>query len=157
MIRKKRLYKKPKKAYELQRILDENVIVQKYGLKNKREIWKALAKANYFRKRAMDLAKSSLEEQEVLFKKLRSIGLKVENTAEVLSLKPTDLLERRLSTIVYKKGLANTSKQARQLIVHKKILVDNRIINAPSYLVLINLESKISIKEKQKAPKLKNT
>ena len=34
------MFARPKKAYEKTRITEENVLVEKYGLKNKREIWK---------------------------------------------------------------------------------------------------------------------
>ncbi len=149
MIRKKNLYLKPKKAFQYQRIQDENELVKKYGLKNKREIWKTLAKINYFRKRAMDLAKSSAEEQNVLFQKLNSLGLKIQNTADVLGLEVENLLERRLPTVVFKKGLANTPRQARQAVVHKKVLINGKAMNSPSYLVRVSEEEGISIKEKK--------
>ena len=42
-LRKKKNYKKPRKLYDKVRIEDENILVNKYGLKNKREIWKAEA------------------------------------------------------------------------------------------------------------------
>jgi ribosomal protein S4 len=45
------------------------------------------------------------------------------------------VLDRRLQSIVYKKGLVNSSKQARQFILHRKVTVDNKVITAPSYIV----------------------
>jgi small subunit ribosomal protein S4 len=155
MIRKSKKYFRPRKPFEGQRIKEENILVKKYGLKNKIEIWRALAKVNYFRSRAKTLASMPLEEQEVLFSKLRNIGLNVHNTAEVLDLKVEDLLERRLATVVAKKKIANTPKQARQMIVHKRILVDGRVINAPSYKVPVELEDKIELRIKKKAHKPK--
>ena len=155
MIRKKNKYVKPKKAFEITRIKEENALVLKYGLKNKREIWKTLAKVNYYRGRAKDLAKLPLEEQEVLFNKLKALGLKTETTADVLDLKVENLLERRLPTVVVKKKIATTVKQARQLVTHKKILVDGKVVNSPSYLVAVSKEDSILIKEKTKAPKPK--
>ncbi|MAG38046.1 30S ribosomal protein S4 [Candidatus Pacearchaeota archaeon] len=155
MIRKKKLFVRPKKAFESSRIQEENSLVLEYGLKNKREIWRTLAKVNYYRKRAMELARASIEEQEVLFNKLRSLGLKIETAADVLDLKPVDLLERRLPTIVFKKGLANTVRQARQAIVHKKILIKNRVVNSPSYLVPVAFEDLITLKQKKKVKKEK--
>lgn len=154
MIRKKKKYLKPKKTFESRRIKEENVLVKKYGLKNKREIWKTLAKVNYYRGRAKALAKLPLEEQEVLFNKLRSLGLKTDIIGDVLDLKVENLLERRLSTIVVNKKIANTVKQARQLVVHKKILVNGKVVNAPSYLVSVSQENSISIKQKTKKPEV---
>lgn len=153
MLRKKKNYVKPRQIYESERIKDENVLVKKYGLKNKREIWKMIAKITYFRRRAKELARAPLDEQEVFFNKLKALGLKIEGSADVLDLKVEDILERRLSTIVQKKNLASTAKEARQKIVHKKILVDGKVINAPSYIVPVSQENLISIKQKAKKPK----
>ena len=154
MIKKKRLFNKPKKAFESFRIKEENELVKKYGLKNKKEIWKTLARVNYFRKRAMTLANASKEEQEVLFGKLIGLGLKVKNTADVLDLKAEDLMERRLPTVLFKKKMAKTTKQARQLVVHKKVLINGNAVNTPSYLVSLAEEDVISLKEqKPKKPK----
>ena len=44
MIRKHKLYKRPRKLFDISRIKDEDELVKKYGLKNKKEIWKAKAK-----------------------------------------------------------------------------------------------------------------
>lgn len=146
MIRKKNKFSWPRKLYDKARIIDENKLVEEYGLKNKREIWKAEAKIKYFRNRAKFLITESGDEQQKFFGKLRKIGLDVKTIADVLALNKEDLLKRRLATIVWKKGLANTARQARQFIVHKKVLVDGRIINIPSYIVPVNLEANIVIK-----------
>ena len=55
--------------------------------------------------------------------------------------------------MLLQKKLASTSKQARQLIVHKKVLVNGRAVNTPSYVVPVELENKISLKEKKKSNK----
>lgn len=153
MIRKKNLYKKPMKSFQKARILEENELAKKYALKNKREIWKTQAKVDYYRGRAKALAKQPLEEQEAFFKKLKALGLKTSAIADVLDLKIEDLLRRRLTTIVSQKKLANTPQHARQMIVHKKILVNGKVVNAPSYLVPVSEEDKITVKQKEKKPK----
>ncbi|MBI5803947.1 30S ribosomal protein S4 [Candidatus Pacearchaeota archaeon] len=153
MIRKKKNYVKPKQIFEAGRIEEENVLKEKYGLKNKREIWKTLAIVNYFRRRAKELARAPLEEQEVFFSKLRAIGLNINSVVDVLDLKVENILDRRLSTIVASKGVANTTRQARQMVVHKKILVNGKVIDSPAYLVPIALEEGITKKEKLKSPK----
>lgn len=147
MIRKKKIYARPRKMYEKSRIEEENKLVEKYGLKNKREIWKTLAKVNYFRTRAKALAQSPPQEQEVLFNKLKYIGLNVSSISEVLALQVEDLLKRRLPTIVAAKGFANTPKQARQMIVHKRLLVNGNAVNIPSYLVPVSFEHSITVKK----------
>lgn len=151
MIRKKNKFARPHKPFDLVRITAENELVKKYGLKNKKEIWKAIAKVTYYRNRAKELAKKSSEEQQVLFNKLKAIGLKANSIAEVLDLKVEDLLSRRLPSVVAKKNLATTVRQARQFVVHKKILVDSKVVNTPSYIVPVSLEERITLK--QRAPR----
>jgi len=156
MIRKKKRYVRPKKLYEKARIEEENKLMEQYGLKNKREIWKTLAKVSYFRRRAKSLAKASPEEQEILFEKLRRLGLKTNAIADVLALTIEKILQRRLPTIVAQRKLANTVRQARQFVVHKKVLINGRVVSVPSYLVPVDEEEKITIKrpapEKPAAP-----
>ncbi len=56
------------------------------------------------------------------------------------------LLESRLDNVVYRMGLANTRRGARQLVNHGHILVNGKSVNIPSYNVKPG--SSISIKEK---------
>lgn len=153
MKRKHKLYSQPKRIYEKTRIEEETEIVKKFGLKNKREIWKAQAKVDSMRKRAKNLISADQEEKEAFFKRLQKVGLMVSSIADVLSLTKEDYLGRRLQTIVAEKGLATTVKAARQLITHKKVLVDGGIVNSPAYVVPVDLEDKILLKEKKKPSK----
>ncbi len=155
MIRKKNKFSWPRKLYDKTRISDENKLVEEYGLKNKREIWKAEAKIKYFRDRAKFLITAPTEEQEQFFSKLRSIGLNVKTIADVLALNKEDLLKRRLATVVWKKGLANTARQARQFIVHKQVFVDGKAVDVPSYIVSVDTESNIALKSKTSKAKEK--
>lgn len=148
MIRKKNKYTRPRQIFESERIKEENLLAEKYGLKNKKEIWKTKAKVDHFRRRAKALAKSPIEEQEVLFRKLKALGLKTENIADVLNLQVEDLLKRRLPTVIANKKIANTPKQGRQMVVHKRILIGGEVTNTPSYLVKVAEESKITLKKK---------
>lgn len=45
------------------------------------------------------------------------------------------LLERRLDNVVYRLGFALSRNHARQLIVHRHVLVNGQIVDIPSYLV----------------------
>ncbi len=148
MLRKHKRFQKPRKAYDRTRMGEENVLVSKYGLKNKREIWKTEAKVKYFRSRAKALITSDGETQKKFFDKLNEIGLGVSSISDVLALNKENLLKRRLSSIVVKKKISNTAKQGRQMIVHKRILVGGKKINSPSYLVKIDEEDDIKLKEK---------
>lgn len=147
MIRKKNKFSWPRKLYDKIRISDENKLVEEYGLKNKREIWKAEAKVKYFRNRAKLLINVSREEQNKFFAKLNSIGLPVKSIADVLALNKEDVLKRRLSTIAWKRQLAHTAKHARQMIVHRKILVNQRVVDVPSFLVPVADEHSVLSKK----------
>ena len=61
---------------------------------------------------------------------------KVGATGEVL----LSLLERRLDNVVYRLKLANSRRQARQIIVHGHILVNGRKVYSPSFIVSVNDE-----------------
>tara|TARA_B100001059_G_scaffold169864_1_gene169789 strand:+ start:15602 stop:16222 length:621 start_codon:yes stop_codon:yes gene_type:complete len=58
------------------------------------------------------------------------------------------LLESRLDNVVYRMGLASTRAEARQLVSHKAILINGKVLNIPSYTVLP--EQVISVREKAK-------
>ena len=66
------------------------------------------------------------------------------NTGENL----LQLLESRLDNVVYRMGLASTRAEARQLVSHKAIMLDGRVVNVPSHAVLP--EQVISVREKAK-------
>ena len=148
--KQRKIYSRPKHPWTGERIEEENKLQGEYGLKNKSEIWKAKATVGRFRTRARELLGSGREDvdskkrESELMTKLNQMGLLESDVLEdVLSLKVNDLLERRLQTIVYRTGLANTIKQARQFIVHRKVLVNGKILSAPSYLV--RMEDKLSL------------
>ena len=60
-----------------------------------------------------------------------------------LDLNVEDILRRRLQTIVYRKGLARTPKEARMFVVHGHIALGGKKINSPSYVVLKGQEDEI--------------
>ena len=74
-------------------------------------------------------------------------GLIEENAdvSAILSLTIEDILKRRLQTVLYNLKLANSIYHARQLIVHRKVMVGDRIVASPSYLVKKDEEDKIRI------------
>jgi small subunit ribosomal protein S4 len=150
MKRKHKSYSKPKRPFDKKRIDEEVLIKKEYGLKNKREIWKAEAKIKLMRERAKKMVSAKDDEKKAFFEKLSKMGLKVNSIAEVLSLTKEDYLKRRLQTVVFKKGISKTILEARQFITHKKILIDGKAVNIPSYLVPVELEKKIALKVKEK-------
>jgi len=134
------------------RIEEEKKLMAEYGLKNKREVWKAYTIARKIRHYARFLnAKKaagfdvSEEEKKFLNKLIKYRFIKEGSTLnDVLHITVRDILERRLQTIVYRKGLARTIKQARQLIVHGHIMVGERVITSPGYLVKRDEEDKVT-------------
>lgn len=56
------------------------------------------------------------------------------------------LLESRLDNVIYRMGFASTRAEARQLVSHKAILVNGKVLNIPSYQVrggdIINIRDK---------------
>lgn len=141
-IRKK--FETPRHPYEGQRIKEENKLVRKYGLKNKRELWKAQSELRKFRANARDLQAQlrlgdpkAIKLMREIAGKLAKYGILSENASadDILALNVESFLERRLQTVVLKKGLARTPMMARQLIVHGHITVGGRKVTIPSYKV----------------------
>ena len=66
------------------------------------------------------------------------------NTGENL----LQLLEGRLDNVVYRMGFGSTRAESRQLVSHKAILVNGKVVNVPSYKVAAN--DVVSIREKAK-------
>ncbi len=134
-------YDTPPHPWDAERIKEEQRLVSKYGLKNKKEIWKAETMIRRYRRDARHLlglsAEQTSNEREQLLGHLKKIGILSEDSKleDVLNLTIEDVLKRRLQTLVHEKGLARTVKEARQMIVHGHIALDNRKVNAPGYIV----------------------
>jgi small subunit ribosomal protein S4 len=153
--RHRKKYVTPRKPWDKVRLEREAQLIIKYGLRNKRELWRFENILRKYRRVARDLlSKVNLPGKEgeiarakanAVIKKLARWGILEENATldDILNLTVEDFLERRLQTIVYRQGLARTIKQARQLIVHGHIAVDGRRVTSPSYIVEKDEESKI--------------
>ncbi|MBC8443973.1 30S ribosomal protein S4 [Candidatus Woesearchaeota archaeon] len=140
--KRRKKFSAPSKRWEKDRIDEEKSLIREYGLKNKKEIWKFEFKLRNFSRQAKRLVAlktaQAEKEKEQLLLKLKSLSLlsgtaKLEN---ILDLQLKDLLDRRLQTVVYKKGLARSVNAARQLITHGHIFIDKVKITVPSYTVL---------------------
>ena len=149
--------KKQRKKYQTPRFLwrkdslqEELKLLGQYGLRNKHELWRHETMLSKFRGIARSLIGKAPEERErmenELLTRLKKIGLLQETAAldNVLDLSIEDLLERRLQTIVFRKSLAKTPYQSRQLITHGHILIGNRRVTLPSYTVSREEETQIS-------------
>src|SRR3990172_2109837 len=147
--KQRKKYSRPMKPYDKVRIEKEKKIKQEYGLRRKKEIWRAEAIIREFRRRARELqARHDERKEKELIDKLNKLGIRCSSLDDVLGTTLDKILARRLQTIVFKKGLANTPRQARQLIIHGHILVDSRKIRWPSYIVENGKEDSISISPK---------
>ncbi len=149
--------KKQRKKYEAPRFLwrpdviqEELRLVGQYGLRNKRELWKNRTMLSKFRGIARALIGKTPEERRKmerdLLGKLKRLGM-IHETAvldDVLDLTIEDILERRLQTMVLRRGLAKSFYQARQLVTHGHISVGERRVTAPSYLVTRHEEDQVS-------------
>lgn len=148
MKRQRKKYERPRRPWDKDRILREKELLKTFGLRRKREIWTAEALLRKYRRMARELAaKKNKEREKVLINKLVKMGLleKGADLDDVLSLTVENVLERRLQTIIFRKGLTTTPKQARQFIVHGKVVLDERKISYPSYLVVKEEEGKIKV------------
>ncbi len=143
-------YKTPSHPWQKARLDEERIIVKEYGLKNKKELWKMESKLRKYKQRAKryiaDIANKDVEEKSLMLKKLRELGILQENGQldDVLGLEVRSILERRLQTLVFKKKLAASIRQARQFICHRHIEVNGTKIVSPSYIVAKDEESTIS-------------
>jgi small subunit ribosomal protein S4 len=146
-IRKK--MKRPRAPWDAVRLEEEGKMLREFGLRRKREIWSAEAIVRSFRRRARNLiAMKDEKKMKILLDKLTEIGLiqKGQGLDQVLQLKTNNILERRLQTIVYKKGHASSIKDARQKIVHGHVYLGGRRTTFPSFIVSAAQESVITVK-----------
>jgi small subunit ribosomal protein S4 len=153
--------KKLKKKYNTpahpwsEKDIEENKLLKKgYGLTNRREI----LKAKTFLKKYKDIAKrltakktaQGEKEATQVLTKLFELGILPHGSKldTILGLEIKDVLERRLQSLVCRKGFSRTMRQARQFITHRHVKIENREITSPSYLVTLKEEALITFKEK---------
>ncbi len=147
----RRSWKKPRNPLNYDLKMEELKTLGTFGLKTKRELWKAHTELSRLRHQArslLALRQEIREEKEpILMKSLSKVGLVEQSSTldDVLNLQVTDLLSRRLQTVVQKKFSFKTPYQARQAVVHGHIMIGDRIVSVPSYSVGIHEESQISL------------
>ena len=151
--KQRKKFSKPSHPWQKERILAEQEIVKEYGLNRKYEIWKMNSVLKNLTRQAKNLiaTKKPQAEKEAkqLLTKLHSLGLinKDAQVEDVLSLSLKDIMERRLQTLVYRKNLASSARQARQFIVHAHIALGEKTVTAPSYLVPMDEETTIGFSQ----------
>ena len=144
-------YNTPSHPWQKVRIEEERTLIHQYGLKNKKEIWRANTKIRSMRRQARKLTANSADaqaqkEKSLLLSKLNRLGLLEQDSGleDVLRMTPENILDRRLQTQVYLQGLASTAKQSRQLIIHGHISVDGAVTRVPGMIVTKLQEKNIS-------------
>merc|ERR1712159_808267 len=144
--------KAPRRAYDKARLDAELKLIGTYGLKNKREIWRMNLVLSKVRAVARELL--TLEERDTrrifqgqaLMRRMIRYGILEEDKQRldyVLALKLEDFMERRLQTLVFKRGLAKSIHHARVLIRQRHIRVGRQIVNVPSFMVRLDSQKHI--------------
>ena len=156
----RKVWRKPKRPLNYELKMDELQTLGTFGLRTKRELWKAHTELSRVRQQARSLLaltqKVREEKEPILLKSLSRIGLISDNATldDVLNLKPTDLLARRLQTIVTKKFGFKTPYQARQAVIHGHIMVGDRKVDIPSYTVTVAEENSVQFSPESKIPEM---
>lgn len=138
----RKTYDRPKTPFQADRIAQEVGFVKEFGLRNKKELWKAQAVLRKYRHVSRTLLAGVAvgvvnPDTEAVLNRLKKFGILKEDgdLDAILSLSINTILERRLQTQVYRQGLANSMRQSRQFITHGHIQVSGRKVTVPGYLV----------------------
>lgn len=147
--RQRKKYQSPRFSWSKSNLDAELKLLGEYGLRNKRELRRHHLMLSKYRALARKLlAKTQTERiasEKQILDKLTSLKIVPENSNldNVLDLSIGSILERRLQTLVFRKGLSKTPQQARQLIKHGHITVQGKKVTSPSYLVNADEEQDI--------------
>lgn len=148
-------FKTPRRPYEKERLDNELSVVGKFGLRNKREVWRIQFTLAKIRKAARELL--TLEEKDprrlfegqALLRRMARYGLLSESERKldyVLGLTINKFMERRLQTRIYKEGgQARSIHHARCLIRQRHIKVGKDLVNAAQFQVRTESEKKIDL------------
>lgn len=141
---------RPKKLWDVDRLRQDKQFKSEYGLRNMRELWMSTAELKKYRREARRLLSLTEEERKddgkKILAKLARLGVLKEGSVldDVLSLEVRAVLERRLQTMVLRKGLARSIAQSRQLITHGFISIKGKKVTRPGYMVDMNDEASLA-------------
>jgi len=125
------MFTSPRNPWRSDQLSQELFLLGTYGLRNKRELWRAQTRLSNFRKQARQLLAASSDvrgrEEPKLLGHLNRLG--------------------RLQTLVWKRGLAKSPYQARQMITHGHVALNQRRITIPSYIVSPSEEGSLSFSD----------
>ena len=143
------MFRRPRMIWTTDQLNAELYVMGSYGLRNKRELWRAQTEVARIRNQARALlalsSEARSEKEKRLLNFLNRLGLVREDATldDILNLKVEDLLERRLQTIIMKKSGTKSPYQARQIVSHGHVSIGNRKVNIPGYLVRTDEEPQI--------------
>ncbi len=143
-------FKKPRMSWDSDEIKERKAIMSGYGLRRRREILIAQEILRNYRRRARELISEKDERKiKLLLDKLVKLGLLKEGKGldDVLALTINDILERRLQTIVWRRGLASTALHSRQFITHGHVMIDGKKARTPAYIVPVAEEARITVSQ----------
>ena len=141
----------PRKPFDKDRLLAELKIVGRYGLRNKREMWRVQLTLAKLRKAARELL--TLDETDprrifegnALIRRIVRLGLLKDNQRQldyVLGLTIDQFMERRLQTVVAQ-NMARSIHHARVLIRQRHIAVGKQMVDIPSFIIRVSSEPHI--------------
>lgn len=150
----KKKYDTPAHPWNKNAIETEGKLRKDFGLTKKKEIYIASS----FLKKYKDIAKRLIADRSAqgakeglqMTEKLQRLGLLQAGAKldAVLSLELKDILERRLQSLVCRKGLAKSMRQARQFITHRHIIIGNKEITSPSYVTSLQEEAVLTFHDR---------
>lgn len=85
----------------------------------------------------------------ILERQFRNIFEKASRKGGITGIVLLQLIESRLDNVVYRLGIAKTRDQARQLVSHRHILVNGKLVNIPSYM--LKPGDVVSVRERSKS------
>jgi small subunit ribosomal protein S4 len=147
--KQRKKYETPRFPWRTDIMQEELKLIGQFGLRNKHELWRQETMLSTFRGTARSLIGKTPEErkkmEEELLTRLKRLGILPETAVldDVLDMTIEDILERRLQTIVLRKGLAKTIQQSRQLITHGHVAIGSQRVKIPGHMVTKPEESQI--------------
>ena len=130
------------------RSLDLDPVFLGYDKKSKRQLIRRSRKLSEYGTQLREKQKAKFI-YGVLEKPFRNYYDKADRMKGMTGENLMTMLESRLDNVVYRMGFARTRREARQVVGHKHITVNGKVVNVPSYLVKAG--DVIEVKEKSRS------
>ena len=135
-------FERPKKPFDAITIKSEGDLIKKYGLKSRRDEWKADFQIGKIRNLAKTLITAAEIDKRQFIERQAKKGFAITSIQDILALSKEDFLKRRLQSIVAFK-FSITPRLARQLITHKHVKIGGKMIKSPSHLTTVEEEANL--------------